>query len=695
MPEKNLLFEIGVEELPAGACETAVKQLIAKAPNLLDETGIPYGKIKVMATPRRLVVLVDKVRSEGQAATVMVKGPSRAAAYDASGQITQAVVGFAKSQDVDPKKLVIRSEGKGEYVFAIKNKPAPKAVEVLPGALRKLAMSLEFDKSMRWAGYETRFSRPVRWIVAFLGDTKLTIEFEMIEAGAVTFGPRNLNSKPLTVKNPADYLAKIAKSGIVLDHIERRKLIEKEIAAAAKKSGGRVADTKVLQEVDFLVETPSAVVGSFDDTFLKLPRCVTVTAMESHQRYFPIENDKGKLIPSFIVVHNGPVDSADLIRSGHERVLRARLADALFFFNEDGKKALVKRIDDLKGVVFQDKLGTVFEKTKRIKELAAEIADQLDYTDDEVAETERAAELAKADLTTNMVREFPDLQGVIGEEYARNDGHPKAVYRAVSEHYLPRNFGDRLPASRTGIAVSVADKLDTIVGCFAIGLIPTGSEDPYALRRQGQAIVSIILDKKLPLELEPLIAKAFFIYEKQKVKTRPAGDVFADIEKFFQGRLKFHFTSEGFRYDVADAVLESELNDLVALESTGRVINELIGAKVLDDVLTGFERCYNLSKGAKDGHVDATKFTHPSEGKLLNAAESGEAAYEKYLETGNVLVYLKALGNMRPAIDKYFDDVLVMDKDEKIRANRLSLLKKTTRLYLAVADFSKIIRIGE
>ncbi len=695
MAERDLLFEIGVEELPAGACESAVKQLAEKAPAHLAETGVPHGKIKIMATPRRLVVFVNKVKSEGAATTVLVKGPARAAAYDAAGRITQAVVGFAKSQGVDPKKLVIRSEGKGEYVFAIRNKPAPKAAEVLPGALRKLAMSLEFDKSMRWAGYETRFARPVRWIVALLGDAKLPIEFEMVDSGAVTYGPRNLNSKAITVRNPADYMAKIKKAGIVLDHIERRKLIEKEIAAAAKKAGGRVADTKVLQEVDFLVETPNAVVGTFDDRFLKLPRCVTITAMESHQRYFPIESGHGKLLPRFIVVHNGPVDQADLIRSGHERVIRARLADALFFFDDDGKKTLADRIVDLKGVIFQDKLGTVFGKTQRVKDLAAEIAEQLGYTDDEITETERAAELAKADLTTSMVREFPDLQGVIGEEYAKNDGHPKAVYSAISEHYLPRNFGDRLPAGKTGIAVSIADKLDTISGCFAIGLIPTGSEDPYALRRQGQAIVSVILDKRLPLELEPLIAKAFFLYEKQKVKTRPAGDVFADIETFFRARLKFHFTTEGFRYDVADAVLESELNDLAALESAARVLNELMGSKILDDVLTGFERCYNLSNKAKDGHVDATRFTHPSEGRLLAAAESGEAAYEKYLETGNILGYMKALANMRPAIDKYFDDVLVMDKDEKIRTNRLSLLRKTSRLYLAVADFSKIIRIGE
>lgn len=695
MADKDLLFEIGVEELPASACEAAVRQLSEKAPKLIDETGIPHGKITIMATPRRLVVLIAKVKSAGEAATVEVKGPSKNAAYDDAGRVTNAGLGFAKSQGVDPAKLKVKIEGKGEYVFAVKKKPAPKATEVLPEALRKLAMSLEFDKSMRWAGYETRFSRPVRWIVALLGDEKLKIEFEMIDSGNTSYGARATGSQPIIVKNPADYFAKMKKAGIVVDHVERRKLIEKEIAHSAKKAGGRIADTKVLDEVDFLVEAPNAVVGTFDTDFLKLPRPVIVTAMESHQRYFPVETDKGRLLPLFVVIHNGPAASADLIRTGHERVLRARLADALFFFSEDSKTALADRIDDLKGVVFHEKLGTVYAKTQRIKDLAAEIAEQLGYTDDEVAETERAATLVKTDLTTNMVREFPDLQGVIGEEYARNDGHPKAVAAAIAEHYLPKNFGDKLPATKTGIAIGIADKLDTIVGCFGIGLVPTGSEDPYALRRQGQGIISIILDKKLPLELEPLIAKAYFSYEKQKVKLRPAGDILADLETFFGSRLKFHFTSEGFRYDVADAVLEGELNDLVATETAARVINELIGAKTLDDVLTGFERCFNLSKNAKDGFVDATKFAHKSENKLLAAAETGEAAYEKYSNDGNVLSYLKSLAGMRPAIDKYFDDVLVMDEDPKVRANRLALLRKIARLYLAVADFSKIVRVGE
>jgi glycyl-tRNA synthetase beta chain len=693
--DKDLLFEIGVEELPASACEAAVRQLTERAPKLLGETGIPHGKIKIMATPRRLVVFAEKVKASGESATVEVKGPSKAAAYDEAGRPTNAAKGFAKSQGIDPEKLKVKIEGKGEYVFAVKKIPAPKAADVLPEALRKLAMTLEFDKSMRWAGYETRFSRPVRWIVALLGDEKLKIEFEMIDSGNTTYGPRATGSKPIAVKNPGDYFAKLKKAGMVVDHVERRKLIEKEIAAAARKVKGRIADTKVLEEVDFLVEAPNAVVGTFDDEFLKLPRPVIVTAMESHQRYFPVENDKGKLLPLFVVIHNGPAAQADLIRTGHERVLRARLADAFFFFNEDEKTPLSDRIDDLKGVVFHEKLGTVYQKTQRLKDLAEEIGEQLDYSDDELTETERAAVLVKTDLTTNMVREFPDLQGIIGEKYARNEGHPKAVAAAISEHYLPKNFGDKLPSTKTGIAVGIADKLDTIVGCFGIGLIPTGSEDPYALRRQGQGIISIILDKKLSLELEPLVAKAFFSYEKQKVKLRPAGDVLADLEAFFGARLKFHFTSEGFRYDVADAVLEGELNDLVATETAARILSELIGSKTLDDVLTGFERCFNLSKNAKDGLVDATKFVHKSENKLLAAAETGEAAYEKYENVGNVLSYLKSLAAMRPAIDKYFDDVLVMDKDAKVRANRLSLLRKIARLYLAVADFSKIVRAGD
>jgi glycyl-tRNA synthetase beta chain len=693
---KDLLFEIGTEELPADACEQAIVQLEARAAEALASIGLPHGGITVMATPRRLVLSVKSLAESGEASIIEVKGPSKAAAIGADGKPTPAAFGFAKSQGADPKDFTYRAEGKGEYVYLQKKIPAPKAGEVLPGLLKDLVLKLEFDKSMRWAGYQTRFSRPIRWLLALYGDKKIPVEIEMLTSGGVTFGPRITGSQKIKVADAADYFTQIKKTGIMVDHKKRRELIIKEIEAAAAKAGGRAAiNQKVLDEVLFLVEAPNAVAGTFDKDFLKLPRPVIVTAMESHQRYFPVEDAKGNLQAAFIVIHNGPAKSADLIRKGHERVLRARLADALFFYEEDAKVPLEDRVADLKGIVFQEKLGTVYEKAERVKALALEAAEQLDYTDDETAEAGRAAMLAKADLSTNMVREFPDLQGIVGEEYARRDGHPEAVARAISEHYLPKNFGDVLPLTKTGVAVSLADKIDTIAGCFGIGLIPTGSEDPYALRRQGQAIVSIILEEKLPLELEPLVAKAVFAYEKAGVKLRPAGDILADIEKFIGARLKYHFMSEGFRYDVADAVLETEINDLVALEATARSINELLGSKVLDNVLTGFERCYNLSKAAKDNFVDATLFVHASENGLLETVEMTEAAYEKYLEDGNVLKYMKSLAAMKPAVDRYFDDVLVMDKDDKIKNNRMALLKKCARLYLAVADFSRIVREGD
>ncbi len=698
MLKRDLLFEIGVEELPADACVAALEYLANRTVVFLDEARLLYAAkpLVAMATPRRLVLKVEHVSERQKETEELVKGPSKSVAYDPNGKPTQAAIGFARSQGVSVEKLTSGCDGKGEYVFAVRKESALAAEDILPGILKKLVLDMQFDKSMRWAGYDTRFSRPVRWLLAYLGNKKLDVRLEMLESGVVTYGPRLSGSPEIKINGAADYFTKIVKAGIVVDHRKRIKLINEEISAAAMTVKGRAAiNPKVLDEVVFLVEAPNAVIGTFDKTFLKLPRSVIVTAMESHQRYFPVEAENGKLLPNFIVIHNGPPASADLIRKGHERVLRARLADALFFFEDDSLKPLENRIEALEGIVFQEKLGTVYAKAERVKLLTAEIAGQLEYADDETAEAAKAAMLAKADLTTSMVREFPDLQGIIGAEYARGDGHPELVARAISEHYLPKFFGDKLPETKTGVAVSLADKLDTIAGCFGIGLIPTGSEDPYALRRQGQGIVSIILDEKLGIELEPLVAKAVFNYEKQGVKLRKTGEILADIESFLVQRLKFHFTTEGFRYDVADAVLDSELNDLVALESTARVVDELIGSKVMDDILTGFERCYNLSKNAKDGHVDVTLFAHASEGKLLEAAETGDAAFEKYEADGNVQAYLKALARMRPAIDTYFDDVLVMDKQDKIRHNRLALLRKVARLYKVVADFSKIVREGD
>ena len=695
MTERDLLFEIGTEELPADACAAAIEQLECAAPLVFAAIGLTHGSVRVLATPRRFVLHVEGLAAQGEATINEVKGPSVAAAFDAAGAFTRAAEGFAKSQGVTPADLIKKTEGKGEYVFALNAKPAPRAMDVLPELLAALVNGLEFGKSMRWGDYNMRFSRPIRWLLALYGDDEVAVELEMLSSGNITRGPRATGSQTINIKNTADYFKQIDKAGIVVDHAERRGLIEAEINAAAKLAKGVAAiNPKVLDEVVFLIEAPNAVAGTFDEEFVDLPRSVVVTAMESHQRYFPVEDKDGRLLPAFVVVHNGAKASAAMIRTGHERVLRARLADALFFYEEDGKTTLTARVNDLKEIVFQEKLGTVYDKAARVKELTAEIADQLNYTDDETAGAELAAMLAKADLTTNMVREFPDLQGAVGEEYAKRDGHPAVLASAIREHYLPKSFGDSLPATKGGVAVSLADKIDTLTGCFGIGLIPTGSEDPYALRRQAQGIVSIILDEKLGLELEPLVAGAVFRFERQGVKIRPAGDIFADVEDFLKGRLKFHFTYEGFRYDIADAVLETELNDLVSLEATARALNGMLGSDTLNDVLTGFERCFNLSKNAGEMFVDATVFTDPAEGQLLSAVEQAEADFEKYEEDGNVKDYVTALARLRPSIDKYFDDVLVMDKDPKVKNNRLALLKKCARLYLAVADFSKIVREG-
>jgi glycyl-tRNA synthetase beta chain len=696
MNKRDLLFEIGTEELPASAASEAIVQLKDLTASRLEKAGLPHGAVDVMGTPRRLVISVTGLAESGKASILEIKGPSAKAAFDDDGKPTGAAIGFARSQGVDPAELISQTTDKGAYLFAKISKPAPSAEEVLPEVLRDIAAALQFEKSMRWSDKEVRFSRPVRWLLALYGKDAVPVEAFGVKSGNITYGPRRKGSERLEVKDPSDYFKVLEAAGVIVDHEKRRETIEAEIAKAAKSAGGNaVPDPGTLAEVVFLVETPAAVSGSFDERFLSLPRAVIVTAMESHQRYFPIESKKGSLMPAFIVVHNGDTADDEMIRSGHERVLRARLADALFFYEEDAKRSLNDRIQDLGQIVFQEKLGTVLQKAERVRALAAEVGSQLEYSEAEVAEAGQAAMLAKADLSTQIVKEFPDLQGIVGEEYARRDGFPDIVASAIREHYQPKSYGDSLPKTVTGTAVSLADKVDTIVGCFGIGLIPTGSEDPYALRRHGQGIVSIILDKQLKLEVEPLIAEAVYLYETQKVALRPAAEILSDVDLFIKSRLKFHFTTEGFRYDVAEAVLETEINDLNALEQTARSLNGMLGSRILEDVLVGFERCFNLSKGAPDIPVDATLFKEPAETALWEAIEQAEAAYEKYASTADVKAYMAALAALRPTIDVFFDDVLVMDKDEKIKHNRLALLKKCVRLFLAVADFSKIVREGD
>lgn len=679
---ETLVFEIGTEEMPASAVEVGISQLKNNAEKALTEARLRYKNLDTMGTPRRLVLVVKDLASEQEKAYHEIRGPSEKTAFDESFQPTAAAIGFARAQKVKVTDLVIEDTPQGRYVFARRAVKPAKTVAVLPDILKNLTLSFDFPKSMRWNHGDIRFSRPIRWILALYGNKTVSPSLEDIPAGNITYGHPFLGNHAIRIEQADQFEKRLSQAGVVVDHRRRERLILKEVKEKALSTKGKAAvDPAVLKEVIHLVEHPQAVLGTYSKEFLKLPRSVLVTAMQSHQRYFPVEDKKGKLISSFIVVHNGNKKHDNVIRKGHERVLRARLSDAWFFFKEDLKVPLSERVTSLKDILFQERLGSLYDKTLRVRELARIIGKHLKVDAATITDAERAAYLSKADLTTNMVREFPNLQGVVGEEYALVGKERRGVARAIAEHYLPRYVGDVLPKTLAGSLISMADKIDTIVGCFGIGFIPTGSEDPYALRRQGQGVVAIILDKKLTLPFEKIIEAALKLYQIGGFKLKADRHILSELDIFFKQRLKFHFSSEGFRYDVADAVLALPLNNPLDLEVKARLINQSLGTSLMDDLLTAFERCYNLSRGVKMTRVNPRLFESKYEEDLYKAV----LKVEKDLS-------LKSLAGMRPVVDKFFDEVLVMAEENRLRQNRLNLLLRCVNLFASFADFSKIVR---
>ncbi|MHB8918801.1 MAG: glycine--tRNA ligase subunit beta, partial [Desulfocucumaceae bacterium] len=492
---KDFLLEIGTEEMPARFVGPALQQLKELAGNQLREKRIQFEQVRAVGTPRRLAVYTTGLAESQQPLVKEVKGPALKVAYNSSGEPTPAVLGFARSQRVDMASLVVKPVGPVEYVFARKSEQGRPTAEVLAQICPELIAGLHFPKPMRWGDLEFRFARPIRWILALYGNAVVRFSLAGLEAGRTTLGHRFLSRGPLTLNDARDYFGEMKKAFVVVDPEERKQLIRSQVEAAAKSEGGRVEeDEELLDEVTNLVEYPTAFVGSYDQAFLRLPKEVPVTVMREHQRYFPVTGSDGGLLPRFIGVRNGITEHIDTVRAGNEKVLRARLADGAFFWDEDLKVPLADRAGSLKKVIWQESLGTVYDKVERVTGLALFIGEKLGAGNDLLGIIKRAAAICKADLVTNMVYEFPELQGVMGREYALRSGEIRDVAQAIFEHYLPRFAGDILPSTQGGRVLSLADKMDTLAGCFAVGIQPTGSQDPYALRRQALGIGSIILD---------------------------------------------------------------------------------------------------------------------------------------------------------------------------------------------------------
>lgn len=682
---KTLLLEIGTEEVPAHVMPGILSQLKENAAKTFEELRIEYKNIKTLGTPRRSALLVEGLAEQQADLSKENRGPAVNIAFDADGNPTKAAQGFARGQGVKPEELV----SKDGYVYAMVHEKGGQTAELLGETLKGLVDGLNFPNNMHWADLDYKFIRPLRWLVALYGQDVIDFEVANVKSGRTSRGHRFLSEGDFEIANAEDYVEACRKASIIVDQNERCEMIRQQIAEVAAANGGQAeVNEDLLEEVLYLVEYPTALCGKFDEKYLALPAEAVITPMRDHQRYFPVLRD-GQLLPLFITIRNGGKEHLETVQHGNERVLRARLEDAQFFFDEDRKKTLEQHGEKLKTVVFQDGLGTIYDKALRLEVLAGYIADAIGANEQDKKDAVRAAKLAKADLVTGMVTEFTELQGVMGREYALLDGETKAVAQAIDEHYMPRFAGDSQPASVAGRIVSLADKIDTIVGTFSRGLIPTGSQDPFALRRQALGIVNMLKEAQYHISLSQLVAKAM-----ELLKIADAGQqakLQNDVADFMKLRLKNVLADAGIRYDVVDAVFVT-VDDIYGVFLRAQAVNEAV-KQDMEKTIQAFVRTGNIARKAEDvqAAVETGLLAEQVEKDLYKAYEDAASKVEKEVAAQDYAGAIATLSQLAAPIDAFFDGVMVMDKDEKIKNNRLGLLKLVDNLVCQVADFSKIV----
>lgn len=680
---KKLLLEIGTEEIPAKFMKSILEQLQAEAEARLREANLEFEQVRVLGTPRRLVLRVAGLAARQADVQVSQRGPSEAIAFDQNHQPTKAVLGFARGQHIDVESLTVRDG----YVYADIVKKGKAAGDILPELCSALITGLQFPKSMRWGTETFRFVRPIRWIVALLDDEVIPMEIAGVRADRYTRGHRFLGHEQAAVPAAADYDQVMETEHVMVDPEQRRRIIKEGLESAAAEIGGRVLhDEELLEEVVYLVEYPTVLRGNFDERFLQLPTAAVVTPMKDHQRYFPVTDKNGALLPVFLTVRNGGSEYLDTVRIGNERVLRARLSDAQFFFDEDRKRSLEDRYADLESIVFQEGLGNLQDKTRRLQHIAAGFGKAWGLSEEEQRQLDRAIYLSKTDLTTAMVIEFTELQGEIGKEYARLDGEEETVAVAIAEQYLPRFAGDRLPLTRQGTILSLADKLDNLVAVFSQGHIPSGSQDPFALRRQAIGIVQMTLQGKWEWSLSSALALAA---DALDVQDRGCTD---EVRQYVLQRLRHILEEKGVRYDVLDAVLAAPSDGIL---DNVRRIDALTETGLVDDeaVLQALVRVLNLApETAVAEPWTETLATENAERDLAKALHTAQGQVQS-MDADNMYSRLyDALKHLAAPIHAFFDQVIVMDKDERIKQNRLALLREIADLVLPWADVRKLVR---
>ncbi|MGD8984599.1 MAG: glycine--tRNA ligase subunit beta [Desulfobacteraceae bacterium] len=686
----ELIVEIGTEEIPSDYFESALKSLWRLAESYLKENRIKMGAgLEVYATPRRLVLTGKAIAEKQEDVSQEITGPPKKAAFDEKGNPTKAAFGFAEKQGVSVEDLQLLQTPKGEYVFVRRTIPGRPTTEILSEVLPRLISDIPWPKSMRWGALDFSFVRPIHWVLALFNGEVISFEVAGVKSGNMTRGHRFMAPQTMEVADLQDYFRRMEESSVIIDHKAREKEVKKIVVSAASAVSGTPAmDPELLSTVTNMVEFPSAVCGSFENEFLNIPEPVLITAMKKHQKYFAIRDSRGQLMPNFVAVNNTLTRDESVVQKGHERVLRARLSDADFFFKEDRKRPLQNRLEDLKEVIYQAKLGTSFAKVQRFARLAEYLVEQV--LPEKMDDVKLAAELCKCDLVTEMVMEFPTLQGIMGKEYARLDGHPEEVCLAIHEHYLPARAGDELPTSPIGAIVGLGDRMDTVSGFFAIEMEPTGAADPFALRRHALAIIRILEKMQWNISLEGFIAKSISIlreeieFDKDLVTHKVLG--------FFRERYKNMLLRSGYESDLIDAIISVNFEQINQLRSRIDQLKKFMTeSEEFESLALTFKRVRNILKNQDESlPVDENLFREPCESDLWEAYQALKDDISASVERGDYFEALNLMVRLRKPVDDLFDGVEILTKeDTQLRNNRVGMLQNLARLFLSLADFSK------
>jgi glycyl-tRNA synthetase beta chain len=689
MTKRNLLLEVGLEEMPARFITDSMNQLSSKVETWLKANNIGFEAIKLYSTPRRLALLVLNVDERQEDSEEVAKGPAKKIALAADGEWSKAAIGFTRGQGLTVEDIFFKEINGIEYAHVKKFIKGQETFDLLV-ELKTIISGLTFPKNMRWADLELRYVRPIKWLVAMFGNDIIPFEIAGVETGNKTRGHRFLGEGEIQLIDPVEYEEALLGQYVVADAQKRKDAITSQLEKIEDENGWVIpVDEDLLEEVNNLVEYPTALYGRFEEEFLEIPSEVLITSMKEHQRYFPVKSSSGDLLPHFITVRNGDHLHIEKVARGNEKVLRARLADAAFFYKEDQRMKIDAALEKLKNVVYHEDIGTIAEKSERVRKLVGLVAERMEFAPDVVKFADRAAEISKFDLVSQMVYEFPELQGIMGEKYALQKGESPEVAAAINEHYMPRNAEDSIPGSPAGALVAVADKLDTIVAFFSLGIIPSGSQDPYALRRQATGIMQTLIEKKWSISLENLVGLSLKLVSEAGITKRTDEEVYHDLIQFFKLRVKHLLQERGIRYDLIDAVLGGEIGIVSGLMEKAEALQDASGNEGFKESMEALSRVLNIaSKKDVLGDIDPERFENEYEQRL----------YEKYLELGkkaeegmDAASYYQLLVAIKPEINDYFEHTMVMSDKQDVRENRLNQMAALAVLIMKLAKVNDIV----